>query len=135
MKKIRTISTASLLILTVSACISTPRVEEPVTEEPVVEEGKEFGNQLGAVRYVIQPGDNLFLIASEQTRASDNWRRIADFNRIQNPASIKVGQTIWIPNDLIPLSSTENNTREIAGHPDAVVKSVELPTRINPVRP
>jgi len=99
-----------------------------------VAQGKEYGNQLGAVRYVIKQGDNLVLIASEQTRDSENWSRIADFNRIQNPASIKVGQTIWIPNDLIPLNTTETNSREIAGHPDAVVNSVELPTRINPVR-
>ena len=130
MIKFRTVSTASLLILILGACSTTPRVEEPV-----VEEGKEYGNQLGAERYVIQPGDNLVLIASEQTGASENWRRIADFNRIQNPASIKVGQAIWIPNDLIPLANAENNTREVAGHPDAVVKSVELPTRINPVSP
>jgi len=131
MNKIRTASTASLLIIMLSACSTTPPVEPVV--EPIVEQGKEYGNQLGAVQYVIQQGDNLFLIASEQTLASDNWRRIADFNRIQNPASIKVGQTIWIPNDLIPLSNAETNTREIAGHPDAVVKSVELPARINPV--
>ena len=128
MNKFRTVSTISLLILTLSACIATPRIDEPV-----VEEGKEYGNQLGAVRYVIQPGDNLVLIASEQTLDSENWSRIADFNRIHNPALIKVGQTIWIPNDLIPLNNAENNTREIAGHPNAVVKSVELPTRINPV--
>jgi len=117
------IGAALFLVLSLSACVTTPKVEQ----------GKEYGNQLGAVQYVIKAGDNLVLIASEQTRASENWRRIADFNRIQNPASIRVGQTIWIPNDLIPLASAENNTREIAGHPDAIVKSVQLPRTINPV--
>lgn len=116
-------SAALFLILSLGACVATPKVEQ----------GKEYGNQLGAVQYVIKAGDNLVLIASEQTRASENWRRIADFNRIQNPASIKVGQTIWIPNDLIPLASAENDTREIAGHPDAIVKSVQLPRTINPI--
>lgn len=116
-------TTLTLMVMLLSACIATPRVEE----------GKEYGNQLGAVQYTIRPGDNLVLIASEQTRASENWRRIADFNRIQNPASIRVGQTIWIPNDLIPLTDTDNDSREIAGHPDAVVKSVKLPPRINPM--
>ena len=130
MIKIITVTTTSLMLLTLSACTTPASVEVPAV---AVSPDKEFGNQLGAKRYVIQPGDNLVLIASEQTRASENWRRIADFNRIENPASIKVGQAIWIPNDLIPLSTTEDSTREIAGHPDAVVKSVELPTGIKPV--
>ncbi len=130
MKKSITVGAALSLVLLLAGCTATPTAVETV--EPV-EAGKEFGNQLGAVEYVIQAGDNLVLIASEQTRASENWRRIADFNRIQNPASIKVGQTIWIPKDLIPLSTTEADSREIAGHPDAVVNSVTLPPKINPL--
>ncbi|MEM7256476.1 MAG: LysM peptidoglycan-binding domain-containing protein [Pseudomonadota bacterium] len=88
-----------------------------------------FGNQLGAVEYVVKKGDNLVLIAAEITRQQENWRRIADFNRIDNPATIRVGQKIWIPKDLIPL---DNDAREVAGHPDAVVNSVQLPDRIDP---
>lgn len=128
MKKLIAVGIASSLIVTLSACVTPP---PPLPEpEPT---GNEYGNQLGAIQYVVKPGDNLVLIASDLTRASENWRRIADFNRIQNPASIKVGQTIWIPNDLIPLNNAETDTREIAGHPDAVVKSVKLPPRINPL--
>lgn len=125
MKKSTTVMT-TLLVLLCSGCTTPPVVEQ-------VETGKEYGNQLGAKEYVVKTGDNLVLIASEQTRASENWRRIADFNRIQNPASIKVGQTIWIPKDLIPLNNTEVESREIAGHPDAVVNSVRLPPKINPL--
>lgn len=88
-----------------------------------------FGNQLGAVEYVVKKGDNLVLIAAEVTRQQENWRRIADFNRIANPATLKVGQTILIPKDLIPL---DKDAREVAGHPDAVVNSVVLPGRIDP---
>ena len=115
-------------ILSLAACSTAPPQPEPVPEP-----GTEDGNQLGAIRYTIQPGDNLVLIAAEQTQASENWRRIADFNRIQNPATIKPGQVIWIPNDLIPLASAEQNTRSIAGHPDATVKSVQLPRDIKPL--
>jgi len=115
-----------VVLLCLNACVTPP---EP---EPAVP-GTEYGNQLGAVQYIIRPGDNLVLIASEQTRASENWRRIADFNRISNPATIKPGQSIWIPNDLIPLAQAENTTRQIAGHPDAVVNSVELPAGIKPL--
>ena len=94
-------------------------------QDPAVD----FGNQLGAIEYVVKRGDNLVLIASDVTRQQENWRRIADFNRIENPATLRVGQTIWIPKDLIPL---ENDACEVAGHPDAVVNSVELPDRIEP---
>lgn len=125
MKNSMAMLAAFSLVLALTGCTTTP------SAAPVAA-GEEFGNQLGALEYVIQPGDNLVLVASEQTRASENWRRIADFNRIQNPASIKVGQTIWIPKDLIPLSTIEANSREIAGHPDAVVNSVKLPPKINP---
>jgi len=99
---------AAFLCLT--GCSANPK---PATQTPVVP-GTENGNQLGAVQYIIQPGDNLVLIAADQTRASENWRRIADFNRIQNPATIKPGQVIWIPNDLIPLTQVEEGTREVA---------------------
>jgi len=119
MTKLSVLTTTICLILSLSACATK------------TEPGKEYGNQLGAIEYTIQPGDNLVLIASEQTRASENWRRIADFNRIQNPATIKVGQKIWIPKDLIPLTA-QNGSREIAGHPDAIVNSVQLPGKIYP---
>jgi len=121
---LKTISTLFITAVLSSACTTMP-VEEP---------GTEYGNQLGAVPYEVRAGDNLVLIASEQTRASDNWRRIADFNLIRNPAQIKVGQTIWIPNDLIPLNVTENKTRSVPGQPDAVVNSVSLPPKIRPIR-
>ena len=91
------------------------------------------GNQLGAIQYVVKTGDNLVLIAAEVTRQRENWRRIADFNRIANPATLKVGQTIWIPNDLVPLTSNPDGSRSVAGHPDAVVNSVKLPPRIKPI--
>ena len=130
MKQIVLASATLLLSVVISGCTGAARVAPSSSAE---EAGKEFGNQLGAVEYVIKTGDNLVLIASEQTRASENWRRIADFNRIANPASIKVGQTILIPKDLIPLSTTTADSREVAGHPDAVVNSVTLPPKINPL--
>lgn len=99
-----------------------------VQEDPAVA----FGNQLGAVEYVVREGDNLVLIAADITRQRENWRRIADFNRISNPATLKVGQKLWIPKDLIPLTLSPDGSREVAGHPDAVVNSVKLPERITP---
>lgn len=91
------------------------------------------GNQFGAVEYQVKQGDNLVLIAAEVTRNRDNWRRIADFNSIQNPASLSVGQRIWIPRDLVPLNQQSKNTRSVAGHPDAIVNSVALPAGVKPV--
>ncbi len=91
------------------------------------------GNQFGAVEYQVKPGDNLVLIAAEVTRNRDNWRLIADFNSISNPATLSVGQRIWIPRDLIPLNQQSSNSRSVAGHPDAVVNSVIRPTDVTPV--
>lgn len=95
--------------------------------------GTAYGNQLGAIQYTVKTGDNLVLIAADITRQRENWRRIADFNRIANPANLRVGQTIWIPKDLVPLDDTADTTRSIAGHPDAVVNSVQTPSTIKPV--
>jgi len=84
----------------------------------------EFGNQFGTQRYEVKRGDNLVLIAADITHERENWRRIADFNRIDNPASIKVGQVIYIPRDLIPLDTTAP-TREVAGRPSATVSTIK----------
>jgi hypothetical protein len=91
------------------------------------------GNQFGAVAYQVKQGDNLVLIAAEVTRNRDNWRLIADYNSIQNPATLNVGQRIWIPRDLIPLNRQETKSRSVAGHPDAVVNSVTRPDDVTPV--
>jgi hypothetical protein len=115
-------------ITLIAACMTTVFSGCATTDDPAVA----FGNQLGAIEYVVKEGDNLVLIASDITRQRENWRRIADFNRISNPATLRVGQTIWIPKDLIPLSLSPEGTRQVAGHPDAVVNSVELPERITP---
>ena len=109
-------------------CLSLVLAGCVAKEDPAIANG----NQLGAVEYVVRQGDNLVLIAADVTRQRENWRRIADFNRISNPATLKVGQRLWIPKDLIPLTLSPDGTRAVAGHPDAVVKSVKLPERITP---
>ncbi|MEA3377740.1 MAG: LysM peptidoglycan-binding domain-containing protein [Chloroflexota bacterium] len=48
----------------------------------------------GGTTYVVQPGDNLFRIA---LRYNMDWRQLADYNGIANPANIYVGQVIQIP--------------------------------------
>ncbi len=112
------------VLLTAGLLTACAAKEDPATAN---------GNQLGAVQYVVKTGDNLVLIAADVTRERENWRRIADFNRIANPATLKVGQTILIPKDLVPLTNNPDGSRSIAGHPDAVVNSVKLPTRIKPI--
>ncbi|OED35414.1 hypothetical protein AB833_29720 [Chromatiales bacterium (ex Bugula neritina AB1)] len=111
----------TIVVCTLSGCAIIP-------SDP----GTAYGNQLGAIKYTVKTGDNLVLIAADITRQRENWRRIADFNRIDNPASLKVGQTILIPNDLVPLDGTPDSTRSVAGHPDAVVNSVEVAPGIKP---
>lgn len=112
--------TAAFLLALVAGCATT----DPTTAN---------GNQFGAIEYQVKQGDNLVLIAAEVTRNRDNWRLIADYNAIGNPATLSVGQRIWIPRDLIPLNEQGSKTRSVAGHPDAVVNSVARPTEITPV--
>ena len=65
------------------------------------------------VWYSIKRGDNLPLIASEVTGNSQNWNRIASFNNIENPASIEVGQIIYIPKHMLP-AKQENGESALA---------------------
>ena len=120
----RTTTLISLLVsCTIAGCASQPSTPP--------DPANEYGNQFGTLPYQIKRGDNLVLIAADITRERENWRRIADFNRIANPATLRVGQTIWIPNDLVPLIGPDS-TRSIAGHPDAVVNSVKVAPGIKP---
>ena len=116
MDKRVTVPLAILLMALASGCAVQP--SEPTDPDTA------FGNQFGTLRYEIKPGDNLVLVAADITHERENWRRIADFNRIDNPASIKVGQVIYIPRDLIPLDNSAP-TREVAGRPAATVGTVK----------
>lgn len=118
------ISTLTSLLV---SCMIVGCASQPSTPP---DPANEYGNQFGTLPYQIKRGDNLVLIAADITRERENWRRIADFNRIDNPASIKVGQTIYIPRDLIPLSDAEQPDREVAGRPTATVSAVKPSDRI-----
>ena len=116
-------------VLTILAALCLGSVSGCATTDPTTANG----NQFGAIEYQVKQGDNLVLIAAEVTRNRDNWRLIADYNAIGNPATLSVGQRIWIPRDLIPLNEQSTKTRSVAGHPDAVVNSVARPTEITPI--
>jgi len=118
------LNASALGIAAVFATLSGCATTDPTTAN---------GNQFGAIEYQVKQGDNLVLIAAEVTRNRDNWRLIADYNSIHNPATLSVGQRIWIPRDLIPLNEQSNKTRSVAGHPDAVVNSVARPRDVKPV--
>jgi len=104
-------------MISLGGCASQPAVDD-------VDPTTAFGNQLGAISYTVKRGDNLLLIAADMTHERDNWRLIADFNRIINPAAIKVGQTLYIPRDLIPLDRSAQQQRAVTGSTDGVVRSV-----------
>ena len=123
---------AGVLLLCLCVVISLSACAGRSIEQPPSDPTKAYGNQLGAIPYTVKTGDNLVLIAADITRERENWRRIADFNRITNPALLKVGQQIFIPRDLIPLFRDEQDTREVAGHPEAQVKAVEPRPAIKP---
>jgi len=72
-----------------------------------------------SVGHVVQPGETLALIAEHYTGSYRNWRRIAEFNRIDDPALLQAGQEIRIPQNLVsgsppPRESRSAGTREPA---------------------
>ncbi|MBI3942160.1 MAG: LysM peptidoglycan-binding domain-containing protein [Chloroflexi bacterium] len=68
----------------------------------------DFGVPQGAVQYVVQPGDTLSGIAFRFYGDYSKWRIIADYNHIENPNLISVGQVLLIPDTSQgPITPTE----------------------------
>jgi nucleoid-associated protein YgaU len=51
----------------------------------------------GHTVYVVQSGDTLGKIAKECTGSAMNYKEIAEYNDIEDPSAIRVGQEILIP--------------------------------------
>ena len=53
----------------------------------------------GGVSYVVQPGDTLFSLSRQFYDSPDRWKEILEANSksINDPAKLKVGQTLTIP--------------------------------------
>jgi LysM repeat protein len=68
--------------------------------------------------YVVQPGDTLSRIAASELGASGMWRELADFNGLDRPDRIRVGQRLRIPGEEI--ASNVVNTPQAVAEPSAV---------------
>ncbi|MBW1981525.1 MAG: LysM peptidoglycan-binding domain-containing protein [Deltaproteobacteria bacterium] len=79
---------------------------EPEPQKPV-EEAKEF---IHTVRW---PGESLSLIAKWYTGDGANWRVLAKVNSRLNPNLIRIGDKIYIPDDL--LKTKESLPRDFLG--------------------
>jgi len=53
------------------------------------------------VQYKVKAGDSLSDIALKLTGDVSNWERLAGYNKIAKPESLKAGQTIFIPSELL----------------------------------
>lgn len=47
----------------------------------------------------VQPGDTLDLLAAQELGEASAWRRIADFNNVEDPRRLRPGMTLLIPPD------------------------------------
>ena len=56
------------------------------------------GGLIGRRRHVVGHGESLQSIAMTNYGTPALWRRIAEVNRIQDPARIRPGQTVYLPN-------------------------------------
>lgn len=57
--------------------------------------------QAVASGYTVQVGDSLADIARRMTGASSNWQAIADYNDLENPDALRVGETVRVPPQLL----------------------------------
>ena len=81
-------------------------MEEPAEEEAEEAEAEEAA-EVDVIRYVVQPGDNLFRIG---LRYNITWIELADFNDIRYPRSLRVGETILIPTAPTPAATPPPDT-------------------------
>jgi nucleoid-associated protein YgaU len=52
--------------------------------------------------YTIKSGDSIGTISQQTTGTAKNTKQILDHNQITDPKNLKVGQTIKIPQQLLP---------------------------------
>lgn len=81
---------AACLTVGLAGCATVVEPEAPAERQPRV------------VRYTVEPGDRLGLIADAFTGDAGLWRTIADLNGIADPRRMRVGQVLEIPVALIP---------------------------------
>ncbi|RKY20306.1 MAG: hypothetical protein DRP90_03600, partial [Planctomycetota bacterium] len=87
------------------------KTAEEVTSDPEKEAKKALDSLPKApVRYTVKSGDSLGAIAKKFYGRASKWRVIAEANGITNPASLKVGSVLTIPDlpdEKRPSASTE----------------------------
>lgn len=88
----------SVLVL-LQGCATTPMV--PVVNTPTVQ--PEFSEIVHRVR----PHERLGDIAIRYTGNATNWEKIARYNGISNPRSLRIGAMIRIPNSLVPQQESQ----------------------------
>ncbi len=89
------ISICALIALAATGCATT----NPTTSAP---EAAHVAPE--SYTYQVKPGDRLSDIALSITGNIADWKSIASFNGIDDPRSLAAGDTLVIPNDLLPES-------------------------------
>ena len=94
------------------------KTAEEVTSDPEKEAKKALDSLPKApVRYTVKSGDSLGAIAKKFYGRASKWRVIAEANGITNPASLKVGSVLTIPDlpdEKRPSASTEAKATDAA---------------------
>ncbi len=72
--------------------------DEIAEPEPMVNEEPE-ATEPEYTEYKVMSGDTLGKISKKNYGTTANWKKIAEYNGINNPRSLKVGMTIKIPKD------------------------------------
>lgn len=105
-KNLRQFYDSTITNPTTSAVISAQNMSSESTLQTQVKKG-EIDIPANSIQYIVKVGDNLELIASEQTRDRTNWETIAEYNGIKNSSSLRVGQAVYIPTSIIVAQKNE----------------------------
>ena len=79
-----------------SKVVGGPTAEAPYETKRTshLEEKRRIGQEAAAL---VQPGDTIDLIASDELGAPTDWRRLAEANNLNDPRRLRPGQALLIP--------------------------------------
>ena len=94
-RRIASLALAGILTTGVPTTVAYAMDNEPIAIESVKEENER--------EYVVKDGDTLGKIAEKYYGNSGYWEQLAEYNKMDNPNELHIGQIIKIPGHLIPI--------------------------------
>lgn len=125
--RLRTLLTVWGTACTLAACaLNSPMPRAPVTSSPVSQENKSATSvTLGANQYLVQKGDTLYSIGR---KFGIPFTKLAEFNQLQSPYEIHVGQVLNLKaNSTNTAHNKPNDTASTTDDAEVVTSAIARP--------